>query len=88
MALRLGPCLAQRRRLGRDGRLAGVGEVIAADLSQSDEAQRLIEQTLSRFGRIDAIVNCVGVAPVRPISEMTIAQWHEVLNTNLSAAFY
>jgi NAD(P)-dependent dehydrogenase (short-subunit alcohol dehydrogenase family) len=40
------------------------------------------------FGRIDAVIHCAGFAPVRPIAEMTVDEWHSVVNVNLSAAFY
>jgi 3-oxoacyl-[acyl-carrier protein] reductase len=48
----------------------------------------VVKQTLDRFGRIDAIVNNAGLAPLKPFDTMDNAEWHAVLDTNLSAAFY
>jgi NAD(P)-dependent dehydrogenase (short-subunit alcohol dehydrogenase family) len=48
----------------------------------------LVDKTLASFGRIDVVVNNVGLAPVAKVDELTIEQWHAVINTNLSSAFY
>lgn len=39
----------------------GEAEVLQADLSRAEEAERLVEETLRRFGRIDILVNNAGV---------------------------
>jgi len=49
--------------------------VIAADLSQPDAAQTVVEQTLAAFGRIDALLNIAGAVPQIDVLEMTDAQW-------------
>ena len=43
---------------------------------------------LEQFGRLDAIVHCAGLAPILKIEETTDQQWHDVIDTSLSAAFY
>jgi 3-oxoacyl-[acyl-carrier protein] reductase len=68
--------------------LAGTGEIVVANVSKADQIRRAIAIVLERFGRIDAIVHCAGLAPVRPIVEMTEDEWHAVIDTNLSAAFH
>lgn len=45
------------------GRLA---EVIPCHVGRWDDCQRLIEQTVDRFGRVDILVNNAGIAPVPP----------------------
>jgi NAD(P)-dependent dehydrogenase (short-subunit alcohol dehydrogenase family) len=64
------------------------GVAVPTDVSKPGEIDRLVDGTLDRFGRIDAIVHCAGMAPVKSIKEMTAAEWGEVIDTNLSAAFY
>ncbi len=61
---------------------------IRADAARVDDVQMVVDKTLASFGRIDAIVNNVGLAPVAKIDELTIEQWHAVINTNLSSAYY
>jgi NAD(P)-dependent dehydrogenase (short-subunit alcohol dehydrogenase family) len=82
--------LASRRAddLDETARLAGGGLCVATDVTDPGQVERLARLALDRFGRIDALVNCAGLAPVRPIVEMTVAEWREVIDTNLSSAFY
>jgi 3-oxoacyl-[acyl-carrier protein] reductase len=61
---------------------------VAADVTRVDDVQMVVDRTLAAYGRIDAIVNNVGLSPVAKVDELTIEQWHAVINTNLSSAFY
>jgi NAD(P)-dependent dehydrogenase (short-subunit alcohol dehydrogenase family) len=89
---RRGYRLALAARRGEDldetARLAGNGLCVPTDVTDPAQVERLARQTLDRFGRIDAVVNCAGMAPVRSIVEMTHREWRDVIDTNLSAAFY
>ena len=76
-------------RLEETLRLAGGGGlVVQTDVTKPAEVERLVTVTLEAFGRVDALVNNAGYAPVRSIREMTDEQWRTVVDTNLSAAFY
>jgi 2-deoxy-D-gluconate 3-dehydrogenase len=46
-----------------------------------------MQRSVSRFGRIDILVNNAGIAVRRPPEAYTLAEWHEVIDTNLTAAF-
>lgn len=59
-----------------------------ADVTEPHEVDALVAETLSRFGRIDAVVNNAGLAPVVSVKDMSIDRWRAVIDTNLSAAFY
>jgi len=62
--------------------------ILPLDVSDPDDARRAVEQTAARFGRLDAVVNVAGAAPVRRVEEMTVDEWRSVIDTNLSAVFY
>jgi NAD(P)-dependent dehydrogenase (short-subunit alcohol dehydrogenase family) len=64
------------------------GIAVPTDVSKAAEAAKLIDEALSRFGRIDALIHCAGMAPVVSIPDMSVEQWNAVIETNLSAAFY
>jgi NAD(P)-dependent dehydrogenase (short-subunit alcohol dehydrogenase family) len=66
----------------------GQGLVLPTDVTDADAVDRAIQTIDQMFRRIDAIVHCAGLAPVKTIAEMSVEQWQAVLNTNLSAAFY
>lgn len=40
-----------------------------------------------RFGRLDAVVSNAGIMIGKPIRRLTLAEWHRVIDTNLTAAF-
>jgi NAD(P)-dependent dehydrogenase (short-subunit alcohol dehydrogenase family) len=61
---------------------------VAADISQPANVQSAVEKTLARFGRVDALVHCAGVAYRRAVDQMTLAEWQQTLEVNLSAIFY
>ena len=65
------------------------GRVLAieADVRDADANRRAAEQTLARFGSIDALVNNAGVRRDALLYNMTEAEWSEVLDTNLNGAW-
>jgi NAD(P)-dependent dehydrogenase (short-subunit alcohol dehydrogenase family) len=70
------------RRLGRRA-LA-----IAADVTDGDVVEQMIETTVREFGSIDVLVNNVGGFTRRvPPFELDKALWHEVIDRNLTSAF-
>lgn len=58
------------------------------DVSKPAEVDQLIQFTLKEFGEIDALVNAAGYAPMIPTPDILPEQWREILDINLSAAFY
>ena len=62
--------------------------VVAADIAQPSLADKIVTRVLERFGRIDALVNNAGYAPLLSIEQTTNEVWRQAIDTNLSAAFY
>ena len=65
----------------------GEAAVIQADVSQLDEAQRLIKETIDTYGRIDILVNNAGTTRDMLLMKMKAQDWEFVLQTNLSSTF-
>src|SRR5688572_14044924 len=67
----------------------GGGNVDArlADVRKDAHAQQAISAAVTRFGGLDILVNNAGVGVFADVSEMTPAQWAEVLETNLTGVF-
>jgi len=61
---------------------------LVADVSRSDEVGRLVEDTLTRFGRVDILVNNAGVGMRRPLLEVTDEDWHRVVGICLDGPFF
>ncbi len=66
------------------------GVIIQADVALADERNRLVEETLASFGRIDLLVNNAGMGPRRRVDilEMTEASYDEVMAVNLKGPFF
>ena len=58
-----------------------------ADLSDTDEIQKLFEKVKSTFSSIDILVNCAGVFPVKLLSDSTIDDFEKCFSVNVKAAF-
>jgi NAD(P)-dependent dehydrogenase (short-subunit alcohol dehydrogenase family) len=67
--------------------LGGQVLTLAGDVAREEDVRTLFEQTRTRYGRIDILVNCAGIVAVRPFVEMDVATWDRVLNTNLRGTF-
>ena len=60
------------------------GRAVAADVSDPDEAKRLVEEA----GELDILVNNAGLTRDGLLARMPDADWRDVIETNLSAVFY
>jgi len=60
---------------------------IETDVSSDSSITALMEQAASDFGRLDILVNNAGTNVRLPAQELTLEQWHQVLDTNLTGAF-
>jgi 2-deoxy-D-gluconate 3-dehydrogenase len=60
---------------------------IPVDVTQDAAVNALIAQTVEHHGRLDILVNNAGTNIRQPAHDLTIAQWHTVINTNLTSAF-
>jgi 3-oxoacyl-[acyl-carrier protein] reductase len=59
------------------------GGDVQADLSQPGEPERVVRETEQRYGRVDVLVNNVGVAYQRTFEEVTDEQWDELWQLNV-----
>ena len=57
------------------------------DISDPDQVDTMISDTVEKYGRIDALVNNAGVADFGPIEETDFARWRTIFETNLDGMF-
>ena len=70
-------------------RLAGsAGATFAADVSDGEQAEKLVTRVADHFGRLDGLVNNAGLTQVGPFLTIKPADWNAVIATDLTAAFH
>ncbi|MSP53947.1 MAG: SDR family oxidoreductase [Gammaproteobacteria bacterium] len=65
----------------------GKAQAIACDVTQDIECKNLVERVIVKYGRIDILVNNVGLAIFKPFDEHTLEDWDFTFNTNIKSAF-
>ena len=62
--------------------------VVVTDVADADSVKALFDAAVNRFGRVDVLFNNAGVgAPAIPLEELTLAQWKNVVDINLTGMF-
>jgi len=60
---------------------------LACDVRNQAAIQEVVETTVSRFGRIDILINNAGTSWGAPVEEMRLENWNKVIETNLTGTF-
>jgi NADP-dependent 3-hydroxy acid dehydrogenase YdfG len=85
--------LVARRKEVLDGIVAeirgkgGAAEAVAADVTKEADVDALFAKVVKAHGRVDIVVNNAGVAAGKPIDEMSLDYWIDVVNANMTSVF-
>ncbi len=60
---------------------------LACNVSDADAVFKTVDTVVQQFGRLDVVVNCAAIDHVRPVAEMTVEQWDQILGVNLRGPF-
>lgn len=69
--------------LGAESALA-----IECDVRDFDAQQNAVKEVLADWGQLDVVIANAGVGYFAPIDKMSQEQWHEIIDINLTGAFY
>lgn len=69
--------LPEARTLGR-----------AVDVADFAQVRQMVAAAVKRFGRLDVLVNNAGIAPSGNVEEVSVDDWQQTLDVNLSGVFY
>ena len=79
---------AEADRLAEALRKTGVHAItVAADVSQREAVERMVDRLKAEFGTVDILVNNAGINIRKPPHALSLAEWDSVINTNLTSAF-
>ncbi|MCW3837615.1 SDR family oxidoreductase [Sphingomonas canadensis] len=68
--------------------LGAAAVAVACDVRDEGDVAALFQAGMDRFGRIDVLINNAGVADHTPTDQLTAERWREVIDTNLTGAFF
>ena len=61
---------------------------VQGDIAEVETAQRVVDQVLDRFGRIDSLINNAGVFISKPFTEYSVDDYVAITNVNLAGFFH
>jgi NAD(P)-dependent dehydrogenase (short-subunit alcohol dehydrogenase family) len=61
--------------------------LIEGDVADEPTAARAVKAVTDKFGRLDGLVSNAGIMLRKPLRQLKLAEWHKVVDTNLTAAF-
>ena len=63
-------------------------EGVRADVRRYGDVERLMSDVATRAGGLDILINNAGVGLFRPVADMSVDEWHSIIDTNLTGVFH
>ncbi|AFY57718.1 dehydrogenase of unknown specificity, short-chain alcohol dehydrogenase like protein [Rivularia sp. PCC 7116] len=61
---------------------------LQADVGKVAEIERLFNQTVSKLGQVDILVNCAGIVIYKPLVEFTEEEFDEIVAVNIKGTYF
>ena len=61
--------------------------VVTGDVTDEAQCRRMVDEAVQRLGRLDILINNAGINIRKAPQELSIAEWKEVIDTNLTSTF-
>jgi 2-deoxy-D-gluconate 3-dehydrogenase len=68
-------------------RVGGQASTVQVDVASEASVNHMVDAVRSRQGRLDILVNNAGINIRKPVHELSLAEWMEVINSNLTSAY-
>jgi NADP-dependent 3-hydroxy acid dehydrogenase YdfG len=72
-------------------RIEGAGGEAAyarTDVKRRDDMSALVKLACERYGKLDVLVNNAGAMPISPLDDLRVADWEEMVDTNIKGVLY
>ena len=76
-----------RSALAELNALGGGAEFVELDVLKEEFCRQAVAHAVERFGRLDVLINNAGTSVRKQPQDLSAADWHHVMNTNLTSAF-
>jgi meso-butanediol dehydrogenase/(S,S)-butanediol dehydrogenase/diacetyl reductase len=67
---------------------AAKSRIHSGDVSDEAYVKRLLEDTVSKFGKLDVLVNNAGIATFGPFAQTTTQDWRKIMATDLDGVYF
>lgn len=67
----------------------GTAWAVSVDVSNAADCERMVQEAITRFGRLDIACNNAGIGgEANPVADMSLDGWHRIIAVNLDSVFY
>ncbi|HMQ29510.1 MAG TPA: 3-oxoacyl-ACP reductase family protein [Chloroflexaceae bacterium] len=66
----------------------GEAAALRADVGDPDAGAALVGAAVARWGRLDVLVNCAGMAAFGPVESLSLERWQAILDANLTGVYH
>jgi 2-deoxy-D-gluconate 3-dehydrogenase len=68
-------------------RVGGQASAVNVDVADEASVTRLLDTVRTRHGRLDVLINNAGMNIRKPVHELSLTEWRQVIDTNLTSAY-
>lgn len=62
-------------------------EIFKADVSKREEVHKMVEEVITRYHKIDVLINNAGISESKMFTDVTDEDWNKIINNDLYSAF-
>ena len=62
--------------------------VVATDVTDRAQLQKLVDSAVETFGRVDVLINNAGVMPLSPLANLKVDEWDRMIDVNIKGVLY
>ena len=66
----------------------GIAEYLPLDVTQKSQMEEIVQFTLSKFGRVDVLINNAGVMPLSTLDRLKVEEWDRMIDVNIKGVLY
>ena len=66
----------------------GRAHAVTADVTKRTDVDKLVQEALRTFGKVDVVVNNAGIMPIAPMEALKVDEWDQMIDVNIKGVLY